>query len=205
SRLERASEATPAAIRAAAAIAEWRAGRGRGGRPEGASPTGGRAAARPGHQAAAVAPNVARRTVAAITHQGRLSRSTRWSSADSSVGANTSHAATPWVPPTTAAIAPTMAPFASSTSRSCFSVAPTAASMPSCRSRRWATTAKPAGATRGGRGRKAGAGGGAGLREPSRGADGEAGGGDQRRQEQEDGGHGEHGQSGPFGMVVSPQ
>ena len=40
-----------------------------------------------------------------------------------------------------------MAPLATMTSRVCFAVAPTAASMPSWRSRRWATTAKPAAAT----------------------------------------------------------
>ena len=56
----------PTAISAAAAIAEWRAGLGLGGRPESASMTGRRATARPGHQAAAVAPTIARRTVSAI-------------------------------------------------------------------------------------------------------------------------------------------
>ena len=47
----------PTAINAAAAIAEWRAGLGVGGRPESASMTGSRETVRPGHQAAAVAPS----------------------------------------------------------------------------------------------------------------------------------------------------
>ena len=47
----------PATIRTAATIAEWCAGFGSGGRAESASVTGTRATARPGHQAAAVAPS----------------------------------------------------------------------------------------------------------------------------------------------------
>ena len=47
----------PAAINSAATMAEWCAGFGLGGRAERASMTGTRATARPGHQAAAVAPS----------------------------------------------------------------------------------------------------------------------------------------------------
>ena len=130
SRFESARQPMPTAISAAAAIAEWRAGLGLGGRPESASVTGSRATVRPGHQAAAIAPKSARRTVSAISSQGRLSRSTRWSTADSSVGANTTHSARPMSVPQSAAIAPTMAPLAMSTRRRCFCVAPIAASMP---------------------------------------------------------------------------
>ena len=60
SRLDSARQPMPTAISAAAAIAEWRAGLGLGGRPESASMTGRRATVRPGHQAAAVAPRTAR-------------------------------------------------------------------------------------------------------------------------------------------------
>ena len=84
SRCDSARQPMPTAISAAAAIAEWRAGLGLGGRPESASVTGSRATVRPGHQAAAMAPRSARRTVSAISAHGRLSRSTRWSTADSS-------------------------------------------------------------------------------------------------------------------------
>ena len=130
SRFDSARQPMPTAISAAAAIAEWRAGLGLGGRPESASVTGSRATVRPGHQAAAIAPKSARRTVSAISSHGRLSRSTRWSTADSSVGANTTHSARPTSVPQSAAIAPTMAPLAMSTRRRCFCVAPIAASMP---------------------------------------------------------------------------
>ena len=69
SRLDSARQPMPTAISAAAAIAEWRAGLGFGGRPESASMTGSRATVRPGHQAAAIAPRTARRTVSAISPQ----------------------------------------------------------------------------------------------------------------------------------------
>ena len=59
SRLDSARQPMPTAISAAAAMAEWRAGLGLGGRPESASMTGRRATVRPGHQAAAVAPRTA--------------------------------------------------------------------------------------------------------------------------------------------------
>ena len=49
--------------------------------------------------------------------------------------------------PTTAPTTPTAAPLATMTSRMLRSVAPSAASMPSARSRRWASTVKPAAAT----------------------------------------------------------
>ena len=154
SRPESARQPMPTAKSAAAAIAEWRAGLGLGGRPESASTTGRRAIVRPGHQAAAVAPTSARRAAATISPQGRLSRSMRWPTADSSVGAKTSQSARPPIVPTIAAIVPTTAPLVNSTSRMCFCVAPTAASMPSWRSRRCATTAKPAAATSNARNRK---------------------------------------------------
>ena len=54
SRSDSASETIPTPISTAAAIAAWRAGLGRGGRPDSASMTGMRAAVRAGHQAAAV-------------------------------------------------------------------------------------------------------------------------------------------------------
>ena len=144
----------PAAINSAARMAEWCAGFGRGGRAERASVTGTRATARPGHQAAAVAPRTATRTTIASSGQGTLSRSMRWSTAGSSVGATASQSAKPTTVPINAPIAPTTAPLVSSTSRRCFSVAPIAASMPSWRSRRCAITAKPAAATSVARSRK---------------------------------------------------
>ena len=144
----------PTAISTAAAIAERCAGFGLGGRPESASMTGRRATVRPGHQAAAVAPTTARTTAIAIRAHGRLSRSMRWSTADSSVGANTTQSARPAMVPMKAATVPTTAPFVNSTRRRCFSVAPMAASMPSWRSRRCATTANPAAATSEARRRK---------------------------------------------------
>ena len=110
----------PTAISAAAAIAECRAGLGLGGRPESASRTGRRATVRPGHQAAAVAPTIARRPAIAIRTHGRLSRSMRWSTADSSVGAKTSQSPRPAIVPMTAAIVPTTAPLVKSTRRRCF-------------------------------------------------------------------------------------
>ncbi len=146
--------AIPAAINTAARMAEWCAGFGLGGRAESASVTGTRATARPGHQAAAVAPRTATRTTIASSVQGRLSRSMRWSTAGSSVGAIASQSARPATVPISAPIAPTTAPLVSSTSRRCLSVAPVAASMPSWRSRRCAITAKPAAATSVDRSRK---------------------------------------------------
>ena len=154
SRPERARQAMPAAISAAAAIAECRAGLGLGGRPESASRTGRRATVRPGHQAAAVAPTIATRPAMAIRTHGRLNRSMRWSTADSRVGAKTSQSPRPAIVPMTAASVPTTAPFVNITRRRCFPVAPTAASMPSWRSRRCATTANPAAATSDARRRK---------------------------------------------------
>ena len=67
----------PATIKTAATIPEWCAGFGSGGRAESASVTGTRATARPGHQAAAVAPTIATKTTSASRVQGRLSRSRR--------------------------------------------------------------------------------------------------------------------------------
>ena len=145
-RLESTRLPTPAAINTTATIAEWCAGFGLGGRAERASVTGTRTTARPGHQAAAVAPTTATRRIMASSVQGRLSRSRRWPSAGSSAGAIASQSVRPTIVPISAPIAPTIAPFHSSTSRRCFSVAPTAASMPSWRSRRRAMTAKPAAA-----------------------------------------------------------
>ena len=145
--LDSARQPMPIAIRAAAATAEWRAGLGLGGRPERASVTGTRATARPGHQAAAVAPRTATRTTIASSVHGRLSRSRRWSSAVSSVGTSANQSPRPTTVPSSAPIAPTTAPLVITTSRRCFSVAPIAASMPSWRSRRCAMTAKPAAAT----------------------------------------------------------
>ena len=151
----------PAAISAAAAIAEWRAGLGCGGRPESASMTGRRATVRPGHQAAAVAPRIARRTTIASSAHGRLSRSMRWSTADSSVGAKASQSARPAIVPMSAAIA--------------------------ADDRAVGQQHEPEVLLRGAdRGEHAE------LAEPALRDDGEARGGDQRGQEQEDGGDGEH-------------
>ena len=163
----------PTAISAAAAIAAWRAGLGFGGRPESASMTGRRATVRAGHQAAAVAARTARTTVSAISAQGRLSRSIRWPTADSSVGATATQSARPTIVPQTAAIAPTMAPLAISTRRRCFCVAPIGGEH-------------------------------AELAQPSLRDDGEARGGDQRGQEEEDGGHGEHRQRVRRSVVADP-
>ena len=154
SRLDSARQPMPTAMSTAAAMAEWRAGLGLGGRAESASTTGTRATARAGHQAAAVAPRTARRAAMAIRPHGRLSRSMRWSTADSSVGAKTTQSARPAIVPMSAAIVPTSAPFHNKTRRTCFCVAPRAASMPSWRRRRCATTAKPAAATSEARSRK---------------------------------------------------
>ena len=113
-----------------------------------------RATTRPGHQAAAVAPRTATKTIATSRVQGRLSGSMRWPTAGSSVGTSASQIARPRIAPINAPIAPTTAPPVSSTSRRCFSVAPIAASAPSWRSRRCAMTAKPAAATSVARSRK---------------------------------------------------
>ena len=53
----------------------------------------------------------------------------------------------PIAPPSTAPTTPTTAPFATMTSRTSLSVAPSEDRMPSERSRRWASTVKPATAT----------------------------------------------------------
>ena len=54
----------------------------------------------------------------------------------------------PIAPPSSAPITPTTAPLATMTSRTCLSVAPSEDRTPSERSRRWASTVKPATATR---------------------------------------------------------
>ena len=161
SRSDSARQPMPTAISTAAAMAEWRAGLGLGGRPESASTTGTRATARPGHQAAAVAPMTARTTAIAIRPHGRLSRSMRWSTADSSVGAKTTQSARPAIVPMSAAIVPTRAPFDKQHEAKVLL-------------------------------RRADGGEHAELAEPSLRDDREACGGDQRGQEQEDRGHGEH-------------
>src|SRR5262245_66042766 len=66
------------AIRAAAAIAECRAGLGLGGRPESVSTTGRRAIARAGHQAAALAQTTARRPDSAVRQHRRSWTAARW-------------------------------------------------------------------------------------------------------------------------------
>ena len=151
----------PTAISTAAAMAEWRAGLGLGGRAERASTTGTRATVRPGHQAATVAPRTARRTAIAISPHGRLSRSMRWSTADSSVGAKTTQSARPATVPMIAAIAPTSGAVR----------------------HQHETEVLLRGADGGEH---------AELAEPSLSDDCEACGGNQRGQEQEDGGDGEH-------------
>ncbi len=110
--------------------------------------TGTRDMARAGHQAAAAAATTARARHSPIRPQGRASRSIRCPAAASTAGAATIHPRMPSAPPTTAAATPTITPLASMTSRRWRSVAPSAASSPSWRWRRWATTTKPAAAIR---------------------------------------------------------
>ena len=147
SRSDSVRQPIPTPISTAEVMAAFRAGLGLGGRPESAKVTGRRATVLPGHQAAAVAATTARNAVVATNPQGTLRVSTRWSIADSSVGATIAHTTMPTIVPASAASAPTTAPLAKSTSRTCFGVAPVAAKMPSCRSRRCATTANPAAPT----------------------------------------------------------
>ena len=174
SRSESARPPMPAAISAAATIAEWRAGLGLGGRAESASVTGRRATVRPGHQAAAVAPRTATRTVSASSAQGRLSRSMRWSTADSSVGANATQSARPDDRPDQRA---------------------DRADDRAVGQQHEAEVLLG----RADRGEHAE------LAEPSLRDDGEACGGDQRGQEQEDGGHGEHRQRVGRPVVAAPR
>ena len=68
--------------------------------------------------------------------------------ASSTCPATTIQVPSPRAVPTTAATRPTATPLATITSRTCFWVAPIAASIPSWRSRRWATTTNPAAAIR---------------------------------------------------------
>ena len=124
------------------------AGLGRGGRPDKASVTGSRAAARAGHHAAAVVVATASSMPSATRSHGIASRSIRCPANVSRDGAAAIHAARPSAVPATAAMTPTTAPPVTMTIRSCLRVAPIAASMPSWRWRRAAITAKPAAATR---------------------------------------------------------
>lgn len=80
--------------------------------------------------------------------QGRLNRSMRWPTSDSSWGLRAIQPATPSIAPTSAPTAPMTRPLASRTSRMCRWLAPIAPSMPSARSRRWAITVNPATASR---------------------------------------------------------
>ncbi len=145
----------PTAISAAAAIAEWRAGLGLGGRPESASMTGRRATVRPGHQAATVAPTIAR----SDGHRDQSPRKAEPVDAmvDRGLECRGEHD-----PEREARDRPDECgdrPDDGAVGRAArdggaSAVAPTAASMPSWRSRRCATTAKPAAATSEARRRK---------------------------------------------------
>jgi hypothetical protein len=141
-----ARAANPPASRASPRANDRRAGRGRGGRADRAWTIGTRATARDGHHAATVAVTTASAMPPTVSHHGWPRESMRRPNASSRCPAAAIHAPSPIAPPTVAATIPTAAPLATITSRRCFSVAPIAASMPSWRIRRWATTTNPAAA-----------------------------------------------------------
>ena len=143
-----ARHASPAPRTMPPRTTDRRVERGRGGRADSACVTGMRDSARDGHHAAAVAVVTARTRPDARSHNGRSNRSIRWLATDSNQGASATQPARPASVPTTAAVAPTATPLATIATRRCRSVAPTAASMPSCCRRRWAITTKPAAAIR---------------------------------------------------------
>ena len=101
---------------------------------------------RPGHHAAPVAVTTARRMPTRSSHQGTWNASMRKPSGPSMRGATTNQVPKPRTPPTIPATRPVAAPVATIVSRRCFSVAPTAAIIPSCGRRRCAMTAKLAAA-----------------------------------------------------------
>ena len=120
-----------------------------------------RATTRPGHQAAAVAPRTATKTIAASRVQGRLSGSMRWPTAGSSVGTSASQIARPSDRPDQCADR--------ADDRAVRQQHEPEVLLGRADRRERAELAEPS------------------LRD-----DGEARGGNQRGQEQEDGGHGEH-------------
>ena len=138
----------PAARARTEATSERCSRRGRGGRAATASVMGILATVRAGHQAASVAVMTARSAPMTGSQSGMLNRSIRWAAAGSSAGAIAIQVARPVAVPTTAATTPTATPLSTIACRSCRGVAPTAASIPSCRSRRWASVTKLAPATR---------------------------------------------------------
>ncbi len=145
---DHAIAAAPIASAAPASRAGRRAGRGAGGRADRAAMTGMRAVARAGHHDAPVAVSIASTMPVTTTHHGTSKRSMRCPAAGSTTGARASQVSSPAPVPITAAAAPTAAPLASITSRTCLSVAPVAASSPIWRCRRCAITTNPAPATR---------------------------------------------------------
>ena len=141
-----ARQTTPPTTKAAATRAERSSAAGRGGRPDRATTGGMRDMVRPGHHAAPVAVTTARKMPTRSSHQGTWNASMRKPSGPSMRGATTNQVPKPRTPPTTPATRPVAAPVATIVSRRCFSVAPTAAIIPSCGRRRCAMTAKLAAA-----------------------------------------------------------
>ena len=128
--------------------AERRAGLGRGGRADRARVTGIRAAVRAGHQAAAVAVTTASSMPATMSHHGRSNRSIRWPAAVSSRGATAIQAKRASGGPGHGGEGADGGAVGQQHQPEVPLVAPIAASMPSWRRRRWATTTKPAAAIR---------------------------------------------------------
>ena len=145
---ENASASTPMASRMAPGTAERWTALGRAGRPDRAATTGIRATARAGRLAATMAVPMASTIATPMAHQGRFVALTTCPVLVCRDGTYANHAAKPTMAPSTAPITPMSAPLATMTSRTLRSVAPSAASMPSARSRRWAITVNPATATR---------------------------------------------------------
>ena len=120
-----------------------------GGRPDSAATIGTRATARAGRRDASVAVRTASTHRAADQPPGQVRpRDTVVRSVGQVTARTRSRRRDRVTAPMSAPTPPTRAPLVTMTRRTLRSVAPSAESMPSARSRRWASTVKPAAATR---------------------------------------------------------